>query len=158
MLKFARNTSFLELWQRSPLTLSTMTPFCTFCACALFTTPHLAHPVQIVPCPIIYCCSMHLTRHAQASSWHAVEHVSSWLLLCYKHQLVSNYSAICMRLAQCCASGISIAQCYALDIKIAQCCASDIIWLDIVASCTNNNYGSMLYIRQQYSSMLYIMH
>ena len=38
----------------------------------------------------IYCCSMHLARHARASSWHAVEHAvqhaSNWLLLCYKHQ------------------------------------------------------------------------
>ena len=126
MLEFAWNTSVLEEWQRSPLMLSTIMPFCTSCACALFAKPHFACPVQIcVLCPI-YCCSMHLARHAWASSWHTVqEHASSWLFgslvaSCIKIMAQSCapwLNAVHPRLIAWCASGISMAQCCAPGIN-----------------------------------------
>ena len=87
MLEFVQNASVLELWQWSLLMPSTMTPFCTYCACTLFAKPHLACPVQIcVPCPI-YCCSMHLFNQAHPGVKLASrQHASSWLLLCYSYQ------------------------------------------------------------------------
>ena len=93
----------------------------------------------------------------------------------YKHQ-AGSCSAICFRLAQCCASGINMAQYCALSIKIAQCCVSGIIimaqyccimqqwlWLNTVHPWLNAVHqasfcSSMLYIRHQYGSMLYIRH
>ena len=153
MLEFVRNASVLKLWQRLPLMPSTTMPFCTSCANALFAKPHLACPVQIcIPCPI-YCCSMPLARHAQASDWHAVEHAALALL---QHQ-AGSVALLCVRirLAQCCASGINMAQCM-LHIKQKKINYSSMLWirhsfgLNIVASCIRN-CDSILCI---YDSML----
>ena len=49
---------------------------------------------------LMLCCSMHLARHSQVSSWHAVEHALSWCsatsikLLCYSYQAGS---MLCIR-------------------------------------------------------------
>ena len=117
--------------------------------------PHLARPVQIwLPCPI-YCCSIHLARHARASSWHAVQialtlallQASSWLCcsairiswLNAVHQasIWLNITASCIHnVTQCYAS---MTQCYQTSICISM------LWIRLkysCASCINNILGA----------------
>ena len=131
--------SWATVCQRSPLMPSTTTPFCTSCACALFTKAYLTHPVQIcVPC-LIYCCSMHPAGSCLPTSIKlafALLFVSGWLIAVHQasiwlciigsislNNLHVHHASIWLRIY--CASGIKI---------VAQSCASGI------------NYSSMLCI------------
>ena len=99
--------------------LSTTMPFCTSCAYALFSKPHLVHPVQIcVPCP-----SMHLARRQVG-------------MQCSMQQTDSCF-AIHIRLAQCCAFSINI---------VYRATLIDYHQYSSVL-CIRHQYGSMLCIR-----------
>ena len=112
---------------------------------------HILRALNCVPCPIYYC-SMHLARHARASSWHAVEHALSWLLR-YRHQIallfvsgwVNAVHQASVWLNVCCTLSINN---YSSLLRIK---AS--VWLNFVVSCIHN-CDSMLHVHPWHNAYI----
>ena len=104
------------------------------------------HAVQIcVPCSI-YCC-----RHARASSWHAVEHASSWLLLCYKHQAALLFVSGCLNAVH--HASIWLNAVHSTSMGQYRCIMHAWLWCYAsIAQCYQASIcSSLLCIRHQYS-------